>query len=78
VNIGISTTTAVLTFALVGATVVAAPAAAAAPRCVNTGPRTTQCETGGSTQIVTSPPETNHGWPYGGWGYGGLVIGIGI
>jgi hypothetical protein len=45
---------------------------------VNTGPRTTQCETGGSTQIVTTPPDTNRGWPFGGWGYGGLVIGIGI
>ncbi|WP_308205145.1 hypothetical protein [Mycolicibacterium litorale] len=53
-----------------------APAAAAAPECVNTGPRTTQCETGGSTAIVTSPPETNVGWPFGGWGYGGLLIGI--
>ncbi|MDY6871193.1 MAG: hypothetical protein SV966_11985 [Actinomycetota bacterium] len=55
---------------------------------MNTGPRTTQCETSGSTQIVTTPPETNNGRPYGGWGYGGwgyggwgnggLIIGLGI
>ncbi|BBY19671.1 hypothetical protein [Mycolicibacterium litorale] len=64
------------TLSALAAAIVLAPAAAAAPECVNTGPRTTQCETGGSTAIVTSPPETNVGWPFGGWGYGGLLIGI--
>lgn len=56
--------------------VVAAPAAAAAPQCTNTGPTTTQCQTGGSTQIVTSPPAMNYG-PWYGWGFGlgGIVIG---
>ncbi|OBB71240.1 hypothetical protein A6B34_17250 [Mycolicibacterium monacense] len=77
-SIGLPTATTLSTFAIVGATVLTAPVATAAPECVNTGPRTTQCETGGSTQIVTTPPETNNGWPYGGWGYGGLIIGFGI
>jgi hypothetical protein len=48
------------------ASVVAAPAALAAPQCTNTGPNTTQCETNGSAQIVTSPPPNNN---YGYWGY---------
>lgn len=65
-------------FATVGACVfVATPAASAAPRCVNIGPTTTQCETNGSSQIVTSPQQNNN---WGGWGYwerGGLVIGLG-
>ena len=53
------------------------PVAAAAPECVNIGPTTTQCQTNGSAQIVTSPQPNNNygGWPY--WGGGGLVIGIG-
>ena len=56
--------------------VVLAPVAAAAPECVNIGPTTTQCQTNGSAQIVTSPQPNNNygGWPY--WG-GGLVIGFG-
>jgi hypothetical protein len=59
-----------------------APAAAIPPRCVDTGPNTTQCSTNGSTAIVTSPPRNqfaNFGpWFGGGWGWGGgLVIGIG-
>lgn len=65
-------------FATVGACVfVVTPAASAAPRCVNIGPTTTQCETNGSSQIVTSPQRNNN---WGGWGYwarGGLVIGLG-
>ncbi len=53
-----------------------APIAAAAPQCTTTAPNTTQCQTNGSTQIVTSPQQNNWygGWPW--WG-GGLVIGIG-
>ena len=52
------------------------PVAAALPKCTNTGPNTTQCQTAGSTQIVTSPPPNN--FPWGGWPWGGgLVIGIG-
>lgn len=53
-----------------------APVAAAAPQCTNTGPNTTQCQTNGSAQIVTSPPVTNNypywGFPiisFGGWGF---------
>ena len=55
---------------------VATPAAAAAPRCVNIGPTTTQCETNGSSQIVTSP-QPNNNWAAGVLGGGGLVIGLG-
>lgn len=55
-----------------------APAAAAAPQCTDVGPRTTQCSTAGSTQIVTTPPVINYGppWWYGsdGYGYGGFLI----
>jgi hypothetical protein len=54
-----------------------APVAVAAPQCTNTGPNTTQCETNGSAQIVTSPPPNNNygywGYPiigFGGWGFG--------
>ncbi len=56
--------------------VVVAPVAAAAPQCTYTGPNTTQCQTNGSAQIVTSPPANNYygGWPF--WG-GGIVIGLG-
>lgn len=67
--------TLALTTLLAGAALLAAPAAIAAPECVDTGPRTTQCETGGSTQIVTTPPDMNYGWPFG-WGYGGFLIGF--
>jgi hypothetical protein len=53
-----------------------APVAAAQPRCTTTAPNTTQCQTNGSAQIVTSPQlQNNWGWPW--WGGGGLVIGIG-
>ena len=59
----------------IGASVVMAPVAAAAPQCTNTGPNTTQCQTNGSAQIVTSPPQNNYwgGFPYG----GGFILGIG-
>lgn len=59
------------------AAVVMAPAAVAAPQCTSVGPNTTQCETNGSSQIVTSPPVINNygGWPY--WGGGGIVISLG-
>jgi hypothetical protein len=77
-SVGLPTATTLSVVAVIGAAVLSAPTASAAPECVNTGPRTTQCETGGSTQIVTTPPATNNGWPYGGWGYGGLVIGFDI
>ncbi len=52
-----------------------APVAAAVPQCTTVAPNTTQCQTNGSAQIVTSPQQNNYygGWPYG----GGLVIGIG-
>lgn len=65
-----------LATAAVCAAVALAPVAAAQPRCTTTAPNTTQCETNGSAQIVTSPQQNNWygGWPW--WG-GGLVIGIG-
>lgn len=60
----------------IGASLLVAPVAAAAPQCTNTGPNTTQCQTNGSAQIVTSPPANNYwgGWPY--WA-GGLVLNLG-
>ena len=66
----------VLATGAIGAALALAPAAAAAPECTTVGPTTTQCQTNGSSQIVTSPPVNNYygGWPY--WG-GGLVIGLG-
>jgi hypothetical protein len=67
----------VLAVAGVTAVVVMAPVAAAAPNCVNTGPTTTQCQTPGHAQIITSPPAMNngpwYGWPYG----GGFVLDLG-
>jgi hypothetical protein len=68
-----------MVFAVAGAcaVVATAPVAAAAPVCVNTGPMTTQCQTPGHSQIITSPPAMNngawYGWPYG----GGFVLGLG-
>ncbi len=72
--------TPLLAGAGVCASVLLAPVAVATPECTNTGPTTTQCQTGGSTQIVTSPRAMNYypwfGWPFaGGFGFG---IGIGF
>lgn len=65
-----------MTLAAAGAAgaVLLAPAATAAPRCTQTGPTTTQCETPGHSQITTSPPATNGNpwWPFG----GGYIIGF--
>ncbi|MDT5052258.1 MAG: hypothetical protein QOF66_624 [Mycobacterium sp.] len=58
------------------AAIAMAPVAAAAPpQCTTVAPNTTQCQTNGSAQIITSPQlqNNNWGWPWG----GGLVIGIG-
>lgn len=67
-KLGIRCAAAVLA---VSATLVVAPVAAAGPKCTKTGPTTTQCETNGSAQIVTSPPNFNNNWyPYGGFGIG--------
>lgn len=60
----------------IGAWSLVAPIAGAAPECINIAPNTTQCQTNGSSQIVTSPSVQTSpywGWPYG----GGLVIGLG-
>jgi hypothetical protein len=58
------------------AAIALAPVAAAQPRCTNTAPNTTQCQTNGSAQIVTSPQlQNNWGWPW--WGGGGIVIDLG-
>lgn len=65
-------------FATAGAcALTAAPVAIAAPECVNIGPTTTQCQTNGSSQIVTSPQPINNWGGWGPWGGGGLVIGFG-
>ena len=67
--------TPLLAAAGVAGAIARAPAAAAAPECTTVAPNTTQCETNGSAQIVTSPQLNNYwGWP--GWG-GGFIIGIG-
>jgi hypothetical protein len=59
------------------AVMLAPVATAAPPQCTQTGLRTTQCQTsGGSTQIVTSPPE-NFVNPWYGYGWGGLAFGFG-
>lgn len=63
-------------FAAGGAAMLFAPGAAAVPECTNTGPTTTQCETNGSTQIITSPPPMNYN-PWFGTPFGGIVFGIG-
>jgi hypothetical protein len=59
-----------------------APTAAAAPRCTNTTPTTTQCERAGSTQIVTGPNTYSETGPLPEypWGTGGIgvpILGIG-
>ncbi len=66
----------------IGVLLSASPANAI-PRCVNTAPYTTQCETNGSAQISTQPgPWTyNYGWPgwgWAGWGWPGFGFGFGI
>jgi hypothetical protein len=67
--------TPLLAAAGVCAAISMAPLAAATPQCTTTAPNTTQCQTNGSTQIVTSP-QLNNNWGWPGWG-GGLIIGIG-
>jgi hypothetical protein len=68
--------TMLLGSAVACAAIAAAPIAAAAPECTNTGPNTTQCENEGNAQIVTSPPANNYGYwgfpiiGFGGWGFG--------
>jgi len=64
-----------LAIAVIASVALVAPAAAD-PRCVDTGPNTTICQTPGHAQITTSPDPamTN---PYPGWGFGTLGIGLG-
>jgi hypothetical protein len=61
-----------------GSALLLAPTGSAQPQCVSTGPTTTQCTTGGSNQIITSPPlvrSNNYGWGIlGGFG-GGIILG---
>ena len=74
---GIRYLTTLLAAAGACAAIIAAPVAVAAPECTNTGPNTTQCETRGNAQIVTSPPQNNY-YPYWGFpiiGFGGWGIG---
>ena len=58
--------------------VLAAPVAAAAPECVNTGPTTIQCQNQGNAQISTSPQVSSNDFPWFGWPYTGLVNGASI
>jgi hypothetical protein len=67
--------TTLLAAAGISAALAMAPVAAAAPECTTVAPNTTQCETNGSAQIVTSP-QLNNNWGWPGWG-GGFIIGIG-
>lgn len=69
--------TTLLATAGASAAIAVAPVATAAPQCTQTGPNTTQCESNGNAQIVTSPPANNNygywGFPiigFGGWGHG--------
>lgn len=57
--------------------ILTAPAGSAAPECTNTSPNTTQCQTNGSTQIITSPPAMRNYGPWYGpmFGFGGIGIG---
>jgi hypothetical protein len=73
---GLRSLTTFFAAAGVCAAIAMAPAASAAPECTTVAPNTTQCETNGSAQIVTSPQLQNNYW--GGWPYGGgLFIGTG-
>ncbi|KUI40918.1 hypothetical protein AU198_16480 [Mycobacterium sp. GA-1199] len=68
--------TATLAAGVIGVLTLVAPVAGAAPQCTNIAPNTTQCQTNGSSQIVTSPSVQTSpywGWPWG----GGLIIGLG-
>jgi hypothetical protein len=78
VRIKIRYLTPLFAAAAVCASLMLAPVAVALPECTDTGPRTTQCQRpGGSTQIVTSPPQVNT-WPSWGWPFGGFAIGFGF
>ncbi|QRY51570.1 hypothetical protein [Mycolicibacterium septicum] len=57
--------------------ILTAPAGSAAPKCTNVSPNTTQCQTNGSTQIITSPPAMRNYGPWYGpmFGFGGIGIG---
>lgn len=60
--------------AVSGSALLLAPSASAVPECVNVSELTTQCQTGGSTQIVTTPPQYP---PYAlWWGFGFFPFGI--
>lgn len=50
------------------------PVSSAEPRCVKVGPTTTQCQTNGSAQIVTSP--STRAIPFWGWPWGGPFFGF--
>ena len=52
--------TPLLTVLAIGAALVSAPVAAAAPECTNVAPNTTQCETNGSAQISADSPSAIH------------------
>jgi hypothetical protein len=71
----IGTVTPLLAAAGACAAIALAPVGAAQPQCTTVAPNTTQCQTNGSSAIVTSPQLQNNygGWPWG----GGLVIGFG-
>lgn len=63
--------------AVPGLAILTAPTGSAAPKCTTTSPNTTQCQTNGSTAIVTSPPALNNYGPWYGpvFGFGGFGVG---
>ena len=68
---------AALTAGMLGA-MITAPVASATPKCIDTAPLTTLCQTNGSAQLTTSPQIIyNNVYPYGGYGWGGFGIGLG-
>lgn len=68
-----------LSVVVLSAAVLFSPAAAAQPQCGNISPQTTQCTTsGGSHQIVTTPPAMGQptwpGFTYRYWDYPNYII----
>ncbi|TGD87416.1 hypothetical protein BayCH28_13655 [Mycolicibacterium sp. CH28] len=61
---------------IAAAGVLLAAPASAGPQCTDTGPNTTICQTPGHAQITTSPNPAQQN-PLGGWGFGGIGIGLG-
>lgn len=59
--------------ATIGSSYLVPPIASATPECITIAPHTTRCDTGGSSQVVTSPSVQTG--PYQGWAWGPVGIG---